>query len=207
MKKLLLVLALTCVILSGCGSNNTQTDTTKSATNSSQNSSTSEVSSENNSEIENSQPVVPTFGKTAQSFIDVMRPYAQEQDANLFTQEPKVSEMEAGEYLPEITVYDYAVGNAGSLILYEVKSTGEFYQALLAFDISKEDETSILSLGRVSGLMMAMLEPDENTRMIIDEDLKTSNISEDATTYATGTIASWVYNVNSGQTYLTAIAS
>lgn len=206
MKKLLLTFLLTCVILSGCGSNNTQTDTTKSATNSSQNSSTSEVSSENNSEIENSEPIIPTFGKTAQSFIDVMSPYAQEQDPNLFTQEPKVSEMQADEYLPESTVYEYTVGNAGSLILYEVKSSGEFYQVLLSFDISKEDETSILSLGKVSGLMMAMLEPDENTRILIDKELKTSNFSEDATTYATGTMASWVYNVSSGKTYLTAMA-
>ena len=53
---------------------------------------------------------------------------------------------------------------------------------------------------------MAALEPDQNVRQQIDQQLNCSNVTEDAVTFASGTAADWTYIVNGSSISLMATA-
>ena len=214
MKKRVFGLAvLCCVLLSACRqpsqepvSSSAVSTPSAVSSSSSQAYSSDQQGNSDFSDKDQSQTNVKTFGASHAAFIDSVKPIAQENYASLFSSDPTIKEHEASDTLPETISYSFPVGNAASLILYDIKDSGELYEVFLTFDTSTEDTISIREIGFVNGIMMAALEPDQSVREQIDQKLNCSNITENSITFASGTAADWTYMVDGSFVSLMAMA-
>ena len=195
-----------CLLLTACGGQPTKNPA--DTTNPSQVNAPSSTAVTSSAEARQSvfEATIATFGSSHTEFMEAIKPSAQKTYPSLFSEEPTAHEHEASDTLPAALSYSYPVGNAAAFVLYDVKDSEELYEVFLSFDISKENETSIQEIGLVNGLMMAALEPDQNVRQQIDQQLNCSNVTEDAVTFASGTAADWTYIVNGSSISLMATA-
>lgn len=182
-----------CFTLAACGE---QPSNTPASSSSAASSSISSSSSADSSQPAATPSSLATFGSSHEAFLEAIKPSIQNQYPTLFSEEPSVQEHDASEVTPAAMSYSYPVGNSGALVLFDEKDSQELYEVFLSFQVGKEDETSIQQIGFIQGILFSALEPDETMRQQIDQQLNTSNISEDAVTLASGTVADWTYLVD-----------
>lgn len=201
MKKLLLGIILSSLLLAGCNSEQNNTKSSASNIDDKQSSQSTVVSNVN------------TFGTSYNDFFNKIQSSVQKEYPLLLTGKPEVSTLDATETTPQAITYTHSIFNSAQLVIYEEKSSGEVYQVLLSYEPFSETSEDAYALGYVSGMLFANIEISMTVAERIIEELNLTNVVQTATTSSTGTTADWLYVVNANEdnftstVTLTAIAS
>lgn len=201
LKKLLLGIILSSLLLAGCNSEQNNTKSSASNVDDKQSSQSTIVSNVN------------TFGTSYNDFFNKIQSSVQKEYPSLLIEEPEVSTLDATETTPQAITYTHSIFNSGQLVIYEEKSSNEIYQVFLSYKPFNETPENCNTLGYISGVLLANIETDITVAEKIVEELNLSNITQTITTYSTGTTADWIYVVDANEdeftstAMLTAIAS